>query len=873
MKALIIAEKPSVAKDIAKALNVPPIAGAGHWENDQLVISNAVGHLVQLAAPQAIANLLPVIPEQFELEALPKTQAQLRKLVDLMGRKDVNVLINACDAGREGEEIFRLIAEYARTTKTIKRMWLQSMTLQSIRDAYRQHLRSDAEMRPLADAARKRGEADWLVGINVTRICSVIFGDMTTAGRVQTPTLMIVVAREEAIRSFIARQYFEVHTSISLTAGAYDAIWQCPVDKVRPREPAERIWDRAEADAVAARCKGKDPDRIDETTTPSRSAAPALFDLTTLQREANQRFGMSANNTLKIAQALYQTHKVLTYPRTDAKALPEDYVPTVTRTIEALATQGYAEAARRVLDNGWIKPTKRVFDNSKISDHFAIVPTGATPQSLTADEGKIYDLVARRLLAVFHPDAEYAVTVRTAWIGTDRFVARGRVLVAPGWQAVYQAAPEQKSKDVSAGETTAKLPALAAGESGKTASMKVVKGETKPPDRFNEATLLSAMEHAGKEVSDEQLRAAMAEKGLGTPATRAATIEKLLGEEYMTREKRILMPTAKAFKLKELLIRLKAELLLSPELTGDWEAKLKSIEVGQGKGSDFLDGIKSLTLDIVSRGLQMPPAATCSACGKPMIRRKGPNGLFWGCTGYPGCKAALPDDNGKPGAARAASSGTSHTIPSDITIGCSKCGKPMAQRKGPRGPFWSCTGYPDCKTTLPDDNGKPGASREASAGARSATSAGVTIPCPKCGKPLTRRKGQKGFFWGCSAYPDCNGTLPNDNGKPGVRTENVGGTATRAEVERLTVPVSPSPQPTRAEAACAEAPSAASAVAIAANSSAASAGQTTGGPIGSTCPGCREGTLTLRSAPRSGRPYAGCTAFPGCKYFLWMDQS
>lgn len=312
MKALIIAEKPSVAKDIAKALNVPPIAGAGHWENDQLVISNAVGHLVQLAAPPAIANLLPVIPEKFELEALPKTQAQLRKLVDLMSRKDVNVLINACDAGREGEEIFRLIAEYARTTKTIKRMWLQSMTLQSIRDAYRQHLRSDAEMRPLADAARKRGEADWLVGINVTRICSVIFGDMTTAGRVQTPTLMIVVAREEAIRSFIARQYFEVHTSISLTAGAYDAIWQCPVDKVRPREPAERIWDRAEADAVAARCKGKDPDRIDETTTPSRSAAPALFDLTTLQREANQRFGMSANNTLKIAQALYQTHKVLT---------------------------------------------------------------------------------------------------------------------------------------------------------------------------------------------------------------------------------------------------------------------------------------------------------------------------------------------------------------------------------------------------------------------------------------------------------------------------------------------------------------------------------------------------------------------------------
>lgn len=275
-----------------------------------------------------------------------------------MKRPDVDTVINACDAGREGEEIFRLIVEYARTSKTLKRMWLQSMTPGAILQASK-NLRSDAQMRPLADAARKRNESDWIVGINVTRSCSRIRGEQTTAGRVQTPTLMIVVAREEAIRAFVAQEYFEVQARFTLAAGAYDATWHCPAELVKPGAPAERLWERGKAEAILSRCTGRNPDRIEEHTTPSRSAAPVLFDLTTLQREANQRFGLSAHNTLKIAQALYQTHKVLTYPRTDSQALPEDYVPTVTRTVEALATQGYAEAARRVLDNGWIRPTKR----------------------------------------------------------------------------------------------------------------------------------------------------------------------------------------------------------------------------------------------------------------------------------------------------------------------------------------------------------------------------------------------------------------------------------------------------------------------------------------------------------------------------------
>lgn len=819
MKSLIIAEKPSVAKDIAKALGVAPGAG-GVYENDQLVISNAIGHLVEIAAPEAIAKQIPVLPDPFDLQPIDRTKEQLTKVVKLIRRDDIGTLINACDAGREGELIFRLIAAYAKSRKTVQRMWLQSMTPGAIRDGYKR-LRTDADMQPLSEAAWARAEADWLVGINGSRLCKRLRGDTTPVGRVQTPTLMMVVAREEAIKTFVAKTYYEVRARFDLAAGGYDAKWYCPVDKVRSGEPPERLWDQAEANAILARCKGRNPDRIEEENTTSRSAAPVLFDLTTLQREANQKFGFSASKTLKIAQALYEKYKVLTYPRTDAKALPEDYVPTVTRTVEALGNQGYAAAARRILDNGWIKPTKKVFDNSKISDHFAIVPTGLEPKNLEADKGytvedlqKIYDLVAKRLLAVFHPDAVFAVTVRTAWIGEDRFVARGKVLVEAAWQSVYETQQEKvgkASKDDAEdkdGEQLAKLPPLAVGEQGRTGEMKVANDETKSPRRYNEATLLSAMEHAGKEVTDEALRAAMAKKGLGTPATRAATIEGLLASGYMTREKRNLVPTQLAFELKALLVKMGAEALLSPELTGDWEAKLKSIEQRQASRSDFLGEIKGFTLGLVERSAKIEPQA-----------------------------------------------------PSGPSVTCSSCGKPMSRRKSAKGFFWGCTGYPDCKSTLPDDNGKPGAPRAAAASA--GDTPGVKIPCPKCGQPLRRREGPKGPFWGCSAYPACKATLPDDNGKPGVRAEDVAGKSTRAEVQALTVPPKRNAAPADAGAqttgSTAAAPKAAPPKA---NES----------PIGKKCPGCGIGTLTLKAAPQSKRPYAGCTEFPACKYFLWMDK-
>lgn len=798
MKSLIIAEKPSVANDIAKSLGGFTKSADGVFERTDLLISCAVGHLVGIEAPEAIANKTPVIPERFEFVALPKTKDQLNKLVKLMNRSDVDTIVNACDAGREGELIFRRIYGYANSTKTIKRMWLQSMTPQAIKDSHAK-MRSDAQMRPLSAAAFARSEADWIVGVNGSRFCKRVSGEQTPVGRVQTPTLMIVVDREEAINTFVAKPYFEVHASIALAAGTYIATWTRPAGTEKAGDPRERIWERAEATAIVARCSNKNPDRIIEKTTPSRSAAPALFDLTSLQREANRLFGMSASDTLKIAQALYQTHKVLTYPRTDAKALPEDYIPTVTRTVEALASLGYETFARRILDNGWIKPSKKIFDNSKISDHFAIIPTGTAPRDLSAAEQKIFDLVARRLLAVFHPDAEYAVTVRTASIGSDEFVARGKVLLNPGWRSVYQG-EEDKSSSSSA---LAKLPLYQEGELATTSKIEVVAAKTKGPTRFNEASLLSAMEHAGRDVEDDALREAMGEKGLGTPATRAATIEGLITDGYMRREAKTLFPTEKAFSLKALLIQMGASALLSAELTGEWESQLKAVELGQAQPQAFMEQIKAFTLALASQAGQVAPqqqsaaSVPCPTCAKPMRRIKGPRGFFWGCSGYDqGCKTTLPDENGKPGAPRVRVEAAKPDS-SQPAVACEKCGKPMRRiPNAPKGPFWGCTGYSDgCRFTLPDEDGKPAVR------GGSAATATPRVASAACGAPA-----------------------------------------------QMTAPVSSA------------APAAKPANHATAN-------------IGDKCPECSKGHLTQRVAKPSLRPFAGCTAFPTCRYFKWLPQS
>ena len=560
-KCLIIAEKPSVATDIARALG-GLTRHDDYFEGERYVLSSAIGHLLEIGMPEEeevkrgkwTFTHLPAIPTKFALRPLEKTASRLQLLLRLIKRKDIDELINACDAGREGELIFRYIVQYAKTAKPIKRLWLQSMTQGAIRDGFAS-LRSDEAMRPLADAAVCRSESDWLVGINGTRAMTAFNSQsggfqLTTVGRVQTPTLAILVEREEKIRGFKSRDYWEVLARFRAAGGEYEGRWfdekfRKPEDDADAR--AERLWEEAKAQAIVAACTGK-PGTVSEESKPSTQSPPLLYDLTSLQREANGRFGFSARSTLSLAQALYERHKVLTYPRTDARALPEDYLPTVKDTLEALREQNaYAAFAGQVLKAKWVKPNKRIFDNAKISDHFAIIPTLQKPKSLTESEAKLYDLVVKRFLAVFYPAAEYLVTTRITRVAAEPFKTEGKVLVNPGWLAVY-------GKEAQADDEPM-LAKVLPQEKVATEEVRAVGSQTKPPPRFNEATLLSAMEGAGKLIEDEELRAAMREKGLGTPATRAQIIEGLIQEKYIYREGRELTPTAKAFSLMTLAAR------------------------------------------------------------------------------------------------------------------------------------------------------------------------------------------------------------------------------------------------------------------------------------------------------------------------------
>jgi DNA topoisomerase-3 len=623
-KTIIIAEKPSVAQDIVRALTTTKGKFeklAEHFENDDYVVTSAVGHLVEIKAPDefevkrgkwSFAHL-PVVPPHFDVAPIDKAKTRLNAVVKLVKRKDVGAIINACDAGREGELIFRLILQYAFGDKAhgkpISRLWLQSMTPQAIRDGF-DKLRTDQQMLGLADAARSRSEADWLVGINGTRAMTAFNSRdggffLTTVGRVQTPTLSIVVEREEKIRKHVSRPYWEVKAMFDAQAGQYEGKWFDPKWKKNPDDAearADRHWNEADAQAIAQAVRGLPASVVDEAK-PSTQASPLLYDLTTLQREANSRFGFSAKTTLSIAQALYEKHKVLTYPRTDSRALPEDYVGTVKATLEMLRDEDLPGPLRELsahagksLKDGYVKPVKRVFDNTKVSDHFAIIPTLQAPKSLTEIELKLYDMVVKRFIAVFYPSAEFMVTTRISTVAVKganhTFQTNGKVLVNPGWLAVY--GKEAQDED-------ANLVAVGPGEQARTESVDVNALKTKPPARYTEATLLSAMEGAGKLIEDEDLRDAMKEKGLGTPATRAATIEGLISEKYMLRDGRELVPTAKAFQLMTLLRGLAIEDLTRADLTGNWEYQLSEMEHGRLSRSAFMAEIAKMAERIVKK--------------------------------------------------------------------------------------------------------------------------------------------------------------------------------------------------------------------------------------------------------------------------------
>jgi len=667
-KTLVIAEKPSVAQDIVRALT--PIAGKfekhdDYFESDGYVVTSAVGHLVEIQAPEqfdvkrgkwSFANL-PVIPPFFDLKPVDKTKTRLNAVVRQAKRKDVTRLINACDAGREGELIFRLIEQYAGgakpLAKPVQRLWLQSMTPQAIRSGF-DNLRSNEQMQGLADAARSRSEADWLVGINGTRAMTAFNSRdggffLTTVGRVQTPTLSVVVEREEKIRKFVSRDYWEIHGTFGAQAGEYLGKWFNPQWKKSEDAEmrADRVWNLAEAQAIAQAARGK-PAVVTEESKPTTQASPLLFDLTSLQREANGKFGFSAKTTLSIAQSLYERHKALTYPRTDSRALPEDYLPVAHQTFEMLAKSGMRHLepfAQQAISNNYVRPTKRIFDNSKVSDHFAIIPTTQAPSGLSEAEQKLYDLVVRRFMAVFFPSAEHQVTTRISRVENHHFKTEGKVLVKPGWLAIYGKEAAHEVEDAKEGDKGQNLVPVQPGEQPLAKAVDPKGLKTKPPARYSEATLLGAMEGAGKQVEDEELRSAMQEKGLGTPATRAAIIEGLLTEKYMLREGRELIPTAKAFQLMTLLRGLGVEELSRADLTGEWEYKLSQMEKGQLSRAAFMQEIAVMTERLVKKAKEYDrdtipgdyatlstPCPNCSGVVKENYRR-------YACTGADGKQA------------------------------------------------------------------------------------------------------------------------------------------------------------------------------------------------------------------------------------------
>ncbi|MDR2239709.1 MAG: DNA topoisomerase III [Zoogloeaceae bacterium] len=605
-KQLIIAEKPSVAQDIARALGGFTKKGE-YFESDDYVLSSAIGHLLELAVPEEYEvkrgkwsfTHLPVIPPHFTLNPIERTAERLKLLTRLMKRKDVSGLINACDAGREGELIFRYLVQHAGASKPVRRLWLQSMTQGAIREGFA-HLRTDKEMRPLADAARCRSEADWLIGINGTRAMTAFNSQeggfyKTPVGRVQTPTLAILVEREERIRAFRPRDYWEVEAEFAAVAGAYRGRWfdekftKSDDEHLKP----ERLWNLEKAEALRKKCLGKHG-LVEEESKPTSQLSPLLFDLTSLQREANGRFGFSAKTTLSLAQTLYEKHKALTYPRTDSRYLPEDYIGTVKETLKSFSGTPYAPFAGQILKGGWAHPNKRIFNNAKVSDHFAIIPTGAEPKHLSEAEQKLYDLVTRRFLAVFFPAAEYNVTTRITRVEGEAFKSEGKVLVAPGWLAIY-------GKEARGDDETPSLVPIKPNERVWANDVDVKASQTRPPARFTEATLLTAMEGAGKLVEEEELREAMSARGLGTPATRAATIEGLILEEYVHRNGRELQPAAKAFSLMVALSTLGVDELHSPELTGHWEYQLKQMEQGALDRDEFMNHIVEQTREMVDR--------------------------------------------------------------------------------------------------------------------------------------------------------------------------------------------------------------------------------------------------------------------------------
>ena len=652
-KTLVIAEKPSVGRDLAGALPGTFAKSEGYLESNAHIVTWAVGHLVELAQPEEYDERfkrwrmadLPIVPEAFKLKPRDaKSKKQLNVILKLLKRDDLDSVINACDAGREGELIFAYLYEVylesrGAKPKPVQRLWISSMTRQAIGEGF-ERLRPGEQMSSLEAAARSRSEADWMVGMNATRAATIRgrawVGGVVSLGRVQTPTLAMIVGREREIQAFVSEPYWLVHADFDL---GYQGLWfEGDETRILEGERAQSIADKvAGAEGVVASIERKE----------ASERSPLLYDLTSLQRDANRRFSFSAQRTLRAAQSLYESKKAITYPRTSSRYLSGDMASLLKPTAATLEPiHEYAEGARFVLHLEEL-PLGRVVNDAKVTDHHAIIPTNVEHdiEAFSDDERRIFDLVAKRFLAVFHPPARYANTTIVTEIESEQFRTRGKVTLDPGWRAVYGQVASGSGRtgdgeDEDGNGESGELPALTEGQKVLCKSAESEAKETRPPPRYNEATLLMAMETAGKLIDDEELREAMKESGLGTPATRAETIETLIRREYIERAGKELQPTPKGLQV---ITMLEEHPLTSAELTGAWEKRLGDIEHGSGDRTAFMDEIERFTRETVEKiaaldkeklrpeRVELGPCPRCGAETGEIIRE---NSRAFGCTSW-----------------------------------------------------------------------------------------------------------------------------------------------------------------------------------------------------------------------------------------------
>jgi DNA topoisomerase-3 len=656
---LVVAEKPSVARDLANVLGRHR-KEKGALVGDGWTVTWALGHLAELAPPDDYGEEhkrwrlenLPILPDRFKVRVSARTRDQFAVVKGLMRDPSLTEVVNACDAGREGELIFAHLYTLAGCKRPVRRLWISSLTPEAIREGFAS-LRDGASMKPLEDAARSRSEADWIVGMNATRAFSVRFsrpGNVLSVGRVQTPTLKLIVSREREIEDFKPEKFWTVYARFAREEATYDGVWF--------RGKQNRLDDRDAAEEIAGRVRGGTGVVEKAEKKNASEKPPLLYDLTELQRNANAKYGFTAERTLRAAQALYEERKLITYPRTSSRYLSKDMVGTLKKRVEA--TQGLSDLApyaEKLLALPKLPTSKRIVDDTKVTDHHAIIPTNKKLSGeLPPDVARIYDLVARRFLAVFLPASRFENTTVITRVGKDTFLSKGRVVLEAGWRALYPdgvGGKREKEPPV--------LPPIAAGQEWAVAKVAVKEGETKPPPRYSESSLLGAMETAGKFVEDEELRQQMKDSGLGTPATRASIIERLIKVGYIEREKKALVPTQKG---RSLVALLGDGPLSSPELTARWEERLAKMEKGAESRPDFMSDIGGFAKDLVeavrgmegervegpsnargSKGSRRSPSSMsgeplgrCPKCGSPVVETK----KSYGCSGWKeGCKFAI----------------------------------------------------------------------------------------------------------------------------------------------------------------------------------------------------------------------------------------